>query len=45
MLNFLAVLGMVTSKIRRETKTAVNMLATRPMMSVTAYPLMGPVPN
>jgi hypothetical protein len=28
-----------------ETKIAVNMLATIPMISVTAKPLMGPVPN
>ena len=35
----------VASKIQWETNTAVNMLATRLMISVTAYPLIGPVPN
>ena len=45
MLNFFAVLLTVRSKMRWETKTAVNMLATRLMISVVAYPLIGPVPN
>jgi hypothetical protein len=34
-----------TSNINLETKTAVNMLAVIPMMSVKANPRMGPVPN
>jgi len=33
------------AKITRETKTAVNRFANRPMVSVTAKPLTGPVPN
>ena len=33
------------SKRVRETKTAVNILETRPMTRVTANPLTGPVPN
>src|SRR4030042_106441 len=45
MLSFFAVLRTATSKISLETKTAVNKLATRPTISVVAYPLMGPVPN
>ena len=34
-----------TSKIARDTNTAVNRLAMRPMTSVTAKPRTGPVPN
>lgn len=34
-----------TSKIARETKTAVNRLAARPMPRVTAKPRTGPVPK
>jgi hypothetical protein len=34
-----------TSKIVRVTTIAVNILAIRPIVKVTAKPLMGPVPN
>ena len=33
------------SKITRETKTAVNKLANKPKVSVTANPFTGPVPK
>ena len=40
-----AVRASANSKSVRETNTDVNTLVSRPMLSVTAKPRMGPVPN